>query len=46
MTQYSMKQGIKQFVQKGVDALITELRQLDTRKIPDPVHGGLLSKKR
>jgi hypothetical protein len=44
MTQYSMKQGLKQFRQRGVDALITELRQLDTRKVLDPVHARLLSK--
>jgi hypothetical protein len=44
MTQYSMKQGLKQFGQRGVDALITELRQLDTRKVLNPVNGRLLSK--
>jgi hypothetical protein len=44
MTQYSMKQGLKKFGQRGVDALITEIRQLDTRNVLDPVHGRLLSK--
>jgi hypothetical protein len=44
MTQYSMKQGLKQFGQRDVDALITELRQIDTRKVMDPIHGRLLSK--
>jgi hypothetical protein len=44
MTQYNMKQGLKKFGQRDVDALITELRQLDTRKVLYPVHGRLLSK--
>jgi hypothetical protein len=44
MTQYSMKHGLIKFGQKGVDSLITKVRQLDTRKILDPVHESLLSK--
>jgi hypothetical protein len=44
MTQYSMKQDLKKFGQIGVDALITDLRKLDTRKVLDPVHERLLSK--
>jgi hypothetical protein len=44
MTQYTMKQVLKQLGQRGVDALITELRQLDTRKLLDSIHGRLLSK--
>jgi hypothetical protein len=45
MTQYSKKYGLKQFVQRGIDVLMTELRHLDTRKVLNPVHGRLLSKK-
>jgi hypothetical protein len=44
MTQHSMKKGLKIFGQRGVDTLINHLRQLDTRKVLDPVHGRLLSK--
>jgi hypothetical protein len=43
MTQYSMKRGPKQFGQRDVNALITQLRQLDTRKVLDPVDGILFS---
>jgi len=44
MTQYGMRQGIKQFGKKGVDALMVELKQLDVRKVLEPVHVPSLSK--
>jgi hypothetical protein len=33
MTQHGLMQGIKQFGQRGVDALMTELKQLSVRNV-------------
>ena len=44
MTQFGMKQGIKHFGQKGIDALMVELKQLDVRRVLEPVHAPSLSK--
>jgi hypothetical protein len=43
MTQYNMKQGIKQFGEKGMEALMTELRQLDLRRVLEPMNATALS---
>ena len=43
MTQYSMKQGIQQFGEKGMEALMTELRQLDLRRFLKPMNSTALS---
>ena len=36
MTQYSMKKGIKEFGEAGVDAVLKELKQLHDRKVLEP----------
>jgi hypothetical protein len=43
MTQYNLKQGIKQFGEKGTEALMTELRQLDLRRVLEPMNATALS---
>jgi hypothetical protein len=43
MAQYNMKQGIKQFGEKGMEALITELRQLDLKRVLEPMNATALS---
>jgi hypothetical protein len=37
MTQHSMKRGIKEFGEAGVDAVLKELQQLHDRKVLEPV---------
>jgi hypothetical protein len=36
MTQFSMKQGIKEFGDAGVDAVLKELQQLHDRQVLEP----------
>jgi Reverse transcriptase (RNA-dependent DNA polymerase) len=43
MTQYSVKKGIKEFGQSGIDAVIAEMRQLDERNVIIPKSANMLS---
>jgi Reverse transcriptase (RNA-dependent DNA polymerase) len=44
MTQYSMKQGIKEFGEDGVEAVLNELRQLHDRKVLEPIQPNELTR--
>jgi hypothetical protein len=44
MAQYNKKQGLRHFGEKGIEALMTELRQLDMRKVLAPISVSALSK--
>jgi hypothetical protein len=44
MTQHSMKRGIKEFGEAGVDAVLKELQQLHDRKVLEPVSVGNMTK--
>jgi hypothetical protein len=44
MTQHSMKRGIKEFGEAGVDAVLKELQQLHDRKVLEPVHVSNMTK--
>jgi hypothetical protein len=43
-TQYSVKKGLKVFGQAGVDAVVSEMRQLDERKVIEPKNAALLTR--
>jgi hypothetical protein len=43
-TQYSMKKGLDKFGDKGAEAVLKELRQLDIREVLEPVNAASLSK--
>jgi hypothetical protein len=44
MTQYNIKQGLKEFGKYGIIALGKEMEQLHTRKVAKPVDSSKLSK--
>lgn len=44
MTQYSLKKGLKEFGDDGVEAVLKELKQLHIRKVIAPVKGDGLSR--
>jgi Reverse transcriptase (RNA-dependent DNA polymerase) len=43
LTQYSMNQGLKLFKERGVEAVLQELRQLHTRKVITPIMASELT---
>jgi hypothetical protein len=45
MNQYGMKQGLKNHGQKGINTIITELKQLEDRRELEPVLVSSLSRK-
>jgi hypothetical protein len=44
MTQYTMKNGIEAFGEDGVEAVLSELRQLHDRKVLEPKNAGDLTR--
>ena len=45
MTQMNLKQGIKAFGDKGVAAVLKEVKQIHDRNVMKPVYAGSLSKR-
>lgn len=44
LTQYSLKKGLREFGEQGVEAVLKELKQLHVRKVIAPVKGDVLSR--
>jgi hypothetical protein len=44
MTQYNLKQGLKEFGKDGIITLGKEMEKLHTRKVAKPVESGKLNK--
>lgn len=44
LTQYSLKKGLREFGEDGVEAVLKELKQLHVRKVIAPVKGDKLSR--
>jgi hypothetical protein len=44
LTQYSMANGLKEFGEKGVEAVMTEIKQLHDREVIIPVEASKLSR--